>query len=33
MDILDLLLAKIKERHDDVAEDLASGIAKDYAGL
>tara|TARA_R110000868_G_scaffold113839_1_gene305243 strand:+ start:483 stop:665 length:183 start_codon:yes stop_codon:yes gene_type:complete len=31
MDILDLLLSKIKERYEDVSEDLASGVAKDYA--
>ena len=31
MDILDLLVEKISERYDDVKEDLAAGVAKDYA--
>jgi hypothetical protein len=31
MDVLDLMLEKIKERYEDVKEDLAAGVAKDYA--
>lgn len=31
MDILDLLQEKIKERYEDVKEDLAAGVAKDFA--
>ena len=31
MDVLDLMLEKIRERYEDVKEDLATGVAKDYA--